>query len=878
MRLTIPSIIRTLLVLSVAICVFALVWLRSGIQIESLHIGSLKIEKLYLKLDKKLICRADLIVLPRQKTKAPIPDLNKALPILKQILYLFETIALQDIYYDNDRYALYYIDRVLYMQNEEYEIAITQLEEVDGAVQAQISHLYIKQYGIGIHGSLRYDEKRSKAHIKGIAKHGDIHCEFSIDKKRDRVTITAQSNQFRALASLIDQFEINPKIKPWIVGKTHAGLYRLKSFRAIATLSSAGFILDPRSLQAELELSNASLRFKRALNPVKAKKVKILYDDGVLYILPQDPYYASHSLKGSQVAITQLGSSKTDHLHLSILLDAPLDKDLHQILEAYHIRLPLKQSKGSTESRVRLDINLKSKQTEFSGDFKIGKSEVQIAEIPFAITGGSVSVRDGIATLTDLRLQEEWYDLTAEGTIDLHKKWVNLQLDLHKLQIGDNEKGGMSLPPMVMSATIDYRDQVDIELPQLQTSLTIHPSTKALKATIKDLNPITTKADHLPIPIDGGTLVLKTQDYHTFAFTGELERNSCFFYLGDAVCMTRIPVQGNITDKGFTIDAFEGRLQYDSARSRIRLDAINFDLKKFFESQMETLVKGNMVARRQLSLNARNSTLRYGQYQLKTDSSKLLIRPSGDFVFNGTLGPDRVRIAKKKTQLTIEANAIHDRMLHPLINFEGLQEGRYSVNISGDPNTKMQGKITLQGGVMRDFKAYNNLIAFINTIPALATLNSPGFNPKGFKIKEGVIDFSILEARQLRFDRILVEGSSATISGEGSVDLDTGAVDILLAIHTAREMGKVVGSIPLVGYILLGKDRSITTGLHISGTLENPVVETSPIKDILLAPFRIIERTIAPDISPPKNLDPRKNDDIGQDDAPEVDIDSIDLF
>jgi len=42
----------------------------------------------------------------------------------------------------------------------------------------------------------------------------------------------------------------------------------------------------------------------------------------------------------------------------------------------------------------------------------------------------------------------------------------------------------------------------------------------------------------------------------------------------------------------------------------------------------------------------------------------------------------------------------------------------------------------------------------------------------------------------------------------------------------------------------MGKDKSITIGLKISGSLDKPVVETSAAHDILSLPLQLIKRTL----------------------------------
>jgi len=156
----------------------------------------------------------------------------------------------------------------------------------------------------------------------------------------------------------------------------------------------------------------------------------------------------------------------------------------------------------------------------------------------------------------------------------------------------------------------------------------------------------------------------------------------------------------------------------------------------------------------------------------------------------------------------------------------------------------MRGEIIVEGGVMKNFKAYNNTLAFINTIPALATLHKPGYSNEGFTITSGVVEYRMIKRTKIIFDSIYIKGDSATIVGKGELDLKNNTINIELGVQVARELGKVVGSIPLVGYILIGKDKSITVGLQITGSLDKPKVNVSAAKDILSYPLALIKRTI----------------------------------
>jgi len=329
-----------------------------------------------------------------------------------------------------------------------------------------------------------------------------------------------------------------------------------------------------------------------------------------------------------------------------------------------------------------------------------------------------------------------------------------------------------------------------------------------------------------------------------------LKKTSCFLYEKDDQCKTRVPFQGKVTDKELDFYAFNKRFYYNKNNSRVKLTNLNFDLKKFLNTKKketkkeETNKKDKGEQNKSLIILGKNSDLRYGDYSLVTDSYDVEVKPNGDIKAIGSSSGDIIKFSKKRDIFSIQALRIQDKALHPLINFKGLQHGRYTLKLSGNPEKTMNGEIIVEGGVMKDFKAYNNTLAFINTIPALASLQNPGYSDKGFTIEEGVAEYRMVKQDKIIFDSIYIKGTSATIAGTGEIDLKKKTINLNLAIQSARELGKLVGSLPLVGYILMGKDKSMTFGLQITGTLDNPKVKTSAGEDILSLPLKILKRAL----------------------------------
>jgi hypothetical protein len=307
-----------------------------------------------------------------------------------------------------------------------------------------------------------------------------------------------------------------------------------------------------------------------------------------------------------------------------------------------------------------------------------------------------------------------------------------------------------------------------------------------------------------------------------------IEKEDCFFYDKRNICYTKIPVEGTYDTVHGSIDiyAFNKRFHYNSKKSQVVLRGLNIDLKRFIEQQksMTKKAKGKSgLLKKKLVIIGKKSTLRYDKYRLVTDSYDIEVLSNGDIKAIGSKDGDVVKFTKKGDNFSVQ--------------------GRYTLKKNGDPSKRMKGQILIEGGVLSDFKAYSNTLAFINALPALATLNDPGFSEQGFKIKEGVIDYT-MTPEKIIFDSVYLKGNSATVVGTGEVDLKTKRVNVKLAIRSVREFGKMVGKIPLLGYILMGDDNSMTVGLKVTGSIDDPKVSTSVAKDILTLPLQILKRTI----------------------------------
>ena len=62
-------------------------------------------------------------------------------------------------------------------------------------------------------------------------------------------------------------------------------------------------------------------------------------------------------------------------------------------------------------------------------------------------------------------------------------------------------------------------------------------------------------------------------------------------------------------------------------------------------------------------------------------------------------------------------------------------------------------------------------------------------------------------------------------------------------MNLKTDLGSSISKIPLVGYILLGDD-TVSTSLTLTGKLDDPTIDTQVAKDIAVAPWNILKRTL----------------------------------
>lgn len=149
--------------------------------------------------------------------------------------------------------------------------------------------------------------------------------------------------------------------------------------------------------------------------------------------------------------------------------------------------------------------------------------------------------------------------------------------------------------------------------------------------------------------------------------------------------------------------------------------------------------------------------------------------------------------------------------------------------------------IEMQDTNISGLATVNNVMAFLNTVPALMTLSWPEYNSKGLPVDSATAGMTF-KKKVATFESLEVMGPELHVVGTGEIDFSRRLIDMDVSVKT--QASKNVGKIPLIGYLLAGKDEDASVSLKISGGFDDPEVSNSLVKDIVVYPVEILFRTL----------------------------------
>ncbi|BCX79536.1 hypothetical protein LBC_09980 [Campylobacter sp. 19-13652] len=816
--------------------------LLRGINISNFQAGNVKISQLYIKLDKKLILKAKNIYLKSSKNNSD--KFNPAiLAGLSTKIYflnlLFKQIELDTLKIGDKNILLSYDGSRLFVDTDTLRASLSlQKQDNEHIDFIDIKSLSLKDFDLNLKGTASIEALKERFKFNGEFKSyeisGKISAELHFSELKYKIYDTSASEIKEFMDAIELKAGLNHEIREWIDGNIKAKHYSLESLSARANLKSKNLYLN--EIKARLKADNLSVKFNNSLPPATAKSVDIELKGGKLDFSLHEPKYQSHELSSSSLFIHDIFNNKAG-LVLNIRTNAPFKDDIKSILKAYDINVPLFQNSGNLSTNLTIKMAFEPFNVVAFGEFEATKSELNIGKMSLTVKKARVSLNKNSTLLINAKgASLGFLEADIKADVDLRQDRANLNAQNLNLNIADI----IILKDKQVSAALRFSDGLTkLEVPQYGVKLDTGKGLKielnsknvleyfSLKDTlgIHDFKSIHVASDNLSsyeIRVNEAgfklPLLLNGAAYDTASFDISLKNDK---------------VNAKTSDGKL-------RLEYANNTANIWLNGLDVDAKELLNDKEKSNPSDKVMLKiigKDSNLVTKNGTLEFSSYEIIKNGASINLNASPKY--SGS-----IRLNKNATSWHLAASNLTAASVNSLGLKDSFDDGSFDLVASGSNEDHFKGELNAKNTYLKDYVFYQKLLSFIDTIPSLLSLKTPDFNEKGFKVNSGKVRFN-KDGDELKFDAIYLSGTSSDLLGNGSINLKTDALNFTLELRFLKAVSNTIGQIPLLGHIILGKDRSLSTVIKVSGTTSEPTYETQVLTDTLLSPFKLIRNIIS---------------------------------
>lgn len=825
-------------------------FLHTGIKLERFNLIGSQIEGFYLRLDKKLILEIQSLHLKHQNPK----ETNKSFSISTQIniaknihfiLQYFQKIHIKNIHIDDYQANLFYDGDDFTVNLPELYVKLNITEDTS-KVFIQIHDLYFKTYGIYFQGKGVYDLRRQEAKIDGgldvidkTSYSSYVHLDLNLFSDLKIIDIKGSSsifNDIKFLRSILPKIE-NELVDAWIFDNYSIESAQINDFSVTIPLDSKYILQDSiNSLYVLGTAKNVEVIFHPNLQPAHAKSVKLLFQNNSLEFYPENPTYKQYSAEGTKVSLTDI-IGKTPSLEIYLDTKAPLDSNIQEVLNVYHVNLPISAPKTNISTNLFIKLDLLTHELQTKGSFKAINSKVFLNDIPIDFSMLDITLNNHLIKVNSKNISyQEILKGDSNFTIDTLNKIISGDLLVQSLTL---------LQPEILHITnnnvpfnLNFKDDnaIFLTLPTFAFSAKLNtPYT----FSIEDLSRLVPFSKILQdYKIESGKASLNTTDFSTYQSKISL-RSAQNILLNkiDNTPLSKFDINLHYDTNGLILHNDVFRYENNQETQKISFNNINLDLNS--KNLTSTNPKDTEIP---TIIEGKNTNLIFKDYTILSDS----------FVFN--LYNDTIQgslrhkngvadIYKRDIFITLDAREFGDTFLNTITKKQIFNKGRFFINANTNEKGVIIGEMRLLNTSINELKVLQNLMAFIDTIPSLLSFKLPGFNNQGYYLEDGNIRFGLNDIF-LAIDKLHFKGSSIDIDGQGIIQLESKNIDFNAELITAKSLSGIINKIPLVNYIILGKNGTISTNFKINGTIDNPKIQTQTAQDILFSPFNILKRAI----------------------------------
>lgn len=351
--------------------------------------------------------------------------------------------------------------------------------------------------------------------------------------------------------------------------------------------------------------------------------------------------------------------------------------------------------------------------------------------------------------------------------------------------------------------------------------------------------------------IKEGSLTISAGNHkNTYEFTADIKAPYPLLVEGDTP-VTDLHMSGQVADgavyatlnRDIDLEYANESLKISSKNLGYNITAIKQLLNDLFPSSLHTdSEKGDDTNRKKtytIQLTARNSQIYISPKSRVLADIINLEYHNGKLLGNLDHGSGKVIMHMEDGTFTVEGNDLNDEFMGALIPNSKFHGGKMSLAAAGRSESATA-IINIKETVLNKLVIINNLMAFLDTVPALATFSLPEYSSKGLRINSALVGLEF-KNNVMNFESIEVISPEVHAKGKGKIDLAKKQIEMDIQLKT--QASKNLGKLPVAGYILAGKDDDESITVKLTGNLDAPEVDYSLLKEIVTYPVEILRRS-----------------------------------
>ncbi len=796
-----------------SLVLFIYLLLLHGITIDHLTMPNANIKKLYIKLDKKFILKANYLQINKNyKNNTIESQIVFIKKYLKYFKLLFQEVDIKKIKYENNEISLRYTNKLFLLKTEQLYFASKIFLLNKNLIVLNIKKLNFKKYKISFTGLMKYNLTNKKIDYDGTFYTHNINGNLKLTLQNNVLQYyiynTTSDNISYFMDFLNQKIKINKIISNWIYKYIIAKNYNLLYLAGKINIKTGNYY--PKKIEAEVIAKNATVLFHPKLPKVNINKIIIILKNDTLSFILNKPIYKKIKLNNSYVKIHNL-LTKNSYINIIIKTKHKFNNVIKNILKQYKISLPIKQLDGTTNATLKLHIHFVPYKINITGNFTTKNSNFQLNRINFFIKNANIKLNNNIITIHNTNiLYRKMFDINTSGKIYTKKNIYKGKILFNKLLLNFNKKILLNGANIKSNIFINFANK-HVKLNLFDADLFFNKNIN--KFIFNDINKIYPFSPILKkYNLKEGSILLTTKDFKIFnlAINNILNNQNILFYKSKP--LKNLSIKAKISKKNIFFYNSLMKIKIDK-NIEIKTKDISYNLK-------DENISKNIKITKSIILNALNSTIYFPKnITIKTNSFSFF-KNRNKTIFSSIYKTNKLFYFKDKNSKNIITNFISGNYADSLIGYDLFYGGKLKVKIIWKNN---------------DFKGYCKILN--------SAIKSSKKNMQNFKIDKGSFYFD-LKNSILTFKNIILINNFSTLEGGGYVNLKTHTINLKFHISILKNLGKTVKSIPFLGYILLGKDGKFGSQVTITGDFKNPKIKTYFAKSVIISPANIIFRTI----------------------------------